>query len=688
MHKKSVLLLIMLLIIGQPFSILASTQRQKRSQKQQQKQQKQTVAPINLMSDEQRVMHILSRITYGPRGEDIERVKLMGVDAYIDEQLTPDNIDETKIDQQIAKLSTLRLPTPSLIERFRRKPDPKPDPNKANQNKPEQNRPDANRPDQNKTGQNKTGQNKTDQNKTDQNKAELNKSDNGDTSASMMISKEMMMNDEQNDQKGNKEGTKSITKDFTKEANKDLNKDLNKDQKAQSDKPANDKAQNDKNAADKAKDEKAKSMVKPPMDPNPQDAVVEIQRAAFLRAVSSNKQLYEMVVNFWENHFSIYIQKDAERLLYTSFDRDAIRPFALGRFRDLLGATAHSPAMLYYLDNWQSNAPLQIPATKDRPARTVGGINENYARELMELHTLGVNGGYTQKDVQEVARCFTGWTIRKPTEEGLFIFNPSAHDNGEKIVLGTRIAPGGGISDGEKVLDILAKHPSTARFLATKLARKFIGDEPPISVIDRAAEVFLKTDGSIKETLRAILTAPEFFARDHYRNKVRSPFEYAVSMVRMLGAESDGNKAMLEWIARMGEPIYGRLTPEGYPDRAETWTSNNALLERLNFSVAIATNKIAGTRLDMTKLFAGTNINDANAVAAHLTKLLLNGEISKQTREAINNVINGNENVSSVAVLKELINNVTQQKNKKPVQPAYIENLIALLMGAPESQKR
>src|SRR6266516_4760616 len=190
--------------------------------------------------------------------------------------------------------------------------------------------------------------------------------------------------------------------------------------------------------------------------------------------------------------------------------RETIRPFALARFRDLLGATAHSPAMLFYLDNWRSSVPRPYPAKGDKPAGVDGGLNENYARELMELHTLGVDGGYTQKDVQEVARCFSGWTIQKPNEEGLFLYRPGLHDKGEKMVLGHKILAGGGIADGERVLDILATHPSTAHFIALKLARRFISDEPPQSVIDRAAKVFLKTDGSIRETMRAIMTAPEF----------------------------------------------------------------------------------------------------------------------------------------------------------------------------------
>jgi uncharacterized protein (DUF1800 family) len=326
----------------------------------------------------------------------------------------------------------------------------------------------------------------------------------------------------------------------------------------------------------------------------PQAVVTELQRAAFLRAVYSRRQLYERMVRFWENHFSVYVNKDADRLYLTSFDRDTIRPFALGNFRALLGATAHSPAMLFYLDNWQSGvAKGPLLGT---PRRRSGGLNENYARELLELHTLGVNGGYTQKDVEEVARCFTGWTIYKVNDAGLFMFDPAQHDDGEKFVLGHRIPPGGGIADGEMVLDILARHPSTARFIATKLARMFISDDPPESVVQRAAAVFLETNGSIAATIRTILKSRELANQRTYEAKVKSPFEYAVSAVRLLGAETDGGRPILDWIARMGEPIFGRVTPDGYPDRANSWLSAGTLLQRMNFAIALAGNQIPGTK--------------------------------------------------------------------------------------------
>src|SRR5436309_3800662 len=349
--------------------------------------------------------------------------------------------------------------------------------------------------------------------------------------------------------------------------------------------------------------------------------VIDLQRAKLLRAVYSDQQLYELMVDFWENHFSIFANKDDDRYLLTAFDRETIRPYALGRFRDFLGATAHSPAMLFYLANWRSSVARPYPATKTKPAGVDGGFNENYARELMELHTLGVDGGYTQKDVQEIARCFSGWTIQKPNEQGLFLYRPGLHDDGEKVVIGHKILPGGGIADGERVLDILATHPATARFIATKLARRFISDDPPQPVVDRAAAVFLKTDGSIRETLRAIITSSEFFSTSAYRAKVRSPFEYVAAAMRAMGAETDGDRPVLDLIGRMGQPLFGRITPDGYSDRAEQWLSSGAMVVRLNFASALATNRIKGTSIKYSNLLNGTDEVNKEAVATNLTQL-------------------------------------------------------------------
>src|SRR2546421_3700960 len=418
-----------------------------------------------------------------------------------------------------------------------------------------------------------------------------------------------------------------------------------------------------------------------PPPKNPYMVVMELQRAALLRAVYSERQLYEVMVGFWENHFNVFANKDDDRYLLTSFDRDTIRPFAMGRFRDLLGATAHSPAMLYYLDNWRSSVPRPYPATKDKPAGVDGGLNENYARELMELHTMGVDGGYTQKDVQEVARCFTGWTIQKPNEEGLFLYRPGLHDKGEKIVLGHKILAGGGLADGERVLDILAAHPATARFIATKLARRFISDEPPQSVIDRAAQVFLKTDGSIRETLRAIITSPEFFSTASYRSKVRSPLEYVAAAMRALNADTDGDRPVLDAIGRMGQPVFGRITPDGYADRADQWLSSGAMVARFNFASALATNRIKGTKIDFYTLLSGIDPANKVRVASRLAQLTF---ASSQTRTEFEKSLGSASPGAIVAPSSAPNLSVSYAQAARN----YISDLITLLIGSPEFQQR
>ena len=432
-----------------------------------------------------------------------------------------------------------------------------------------------------------------------------------------------------------------------------------------------------------------------PVPKNPYMVITELQRAKLLRAVYSERQLYEVMVDFWENHFSIFANKDADRWLLTGFDRDSIRPFTMGRFRDLLGATAKSPAMLFYLDNWNSSVLRTYPATKDKPERHSGGINENYARELMELHTLGVDGGYTQKDVQEVARCFTGWTIRKPNEEGIFFYNPAQHDNGPKEVLGVKIPAGGGIGDGERVLDILASHPSTARFIATKLARRFLGDDPPQAAIARASKVFLQSGGSIIETLRSIITGPEFSNPQYFQTKVRSPFEYVAAAVRASGAETDGAQPILGWISRMGQPVYGRVTPDGYPDRADEWLSNNDLLARFNFAAALAANKINGTKVKLTKLFSSSDARDPAVVVASVSASVLMGQVSDNTKEHLGKVADRavkwtNGSTADYQKAGDVKADITAAK---PAAQAnfggdYVAEALALTLGSPDFQRK
>jgi uncharacterized protein (DUF1800 family) len=348
------------------------------------------------------------------------------------------------------------------------------------------------------------------------------------------------------------------------------------------------------------------------------------------------------MVDFWFNHFNVFAGKGPTRLYLTEYERDVIRPHVLGKFRDLLGATAHSPAMLFYLDNWQSAAP-NADAMNARPQLLrrrgmpqVGnqsnrrrGLNENYARELMELHTLGVDGGYTQKDVQEVARAFTGWTIETPRQGGSFKFEPRIHDQGEKMVLGHRIKAGGGKKDGERVLDILAAHPSTARFIATKLARKFVADVPPAALVDRAAARFRDTGGDIREVVRTIVTAPEFFAPEAYRAKVKSPYEFVVSATRAANVDAGAALPMVQALRELGMPLYFCQPPTGYPDRADAWVNTGALLNRMNFAVSLTQGRLRGERprgrIDAARLPARDT----------LFSTVLAGDVSESTRGTV-----------------------------------------------------
>lgn len=345
---------------------------------------------------------------------------------------------------------------------------------------------------------------------------------------------------------------------------------------------------------------KAKGLTVSPRMEGPRYVILELQQARLLRAVYSQRQLYEVMVDFWTNHFNVFAAKGADRWLVTSYDRDTIRPHALGRFRELLLAAAQSPAMLFYLDNWLSVSPdaavRPVRANGKAPARQ--GINENYARELLELHTLGVDGGYTQKDVEEVARCFTGWTIRRPRGEAEFRFEPRMHDHGEKIVLGTKIRAGGGMEDGVKVIDLLARHPSTARFIATKLVRRLVSDDPPPSLVTQVAKVFREGDGDIKELLRTIVESPEFFSPEAVQAKVKKPLEFVASALRAVGAETNAAPALLRYLVRMGEPLFLAQPPTGFPDVGSTWVSPDMLLSRMNFAIDLNANRIPGTRVD------------------------------------------------------------------------------------------
>jgi uncharacterized protein (DUF1800 family) len=402
----------------------------------------------------------------------------------------------------------------------------------------------------------------------------------------------------------------------------------------------------------------------------------ELQAARVGRAVASARQLEEVLTDFWLNHFSVFAGKSAQMRYYLAdYENNAIRPHVLGNFRNLLGAVAKHPAMLLYLDNFQSTADtgrpvLGRPAARALAARrrqqvlqqnpllanNVGnrrGLNENYARELMELHTLGVDGGYTQQDVINVARAFTGWTIRPPQvarggDADGFFFNPLNHDAGEKRVLGVALRAGRGIEDGEQVLDIVAAHPSTARHISHKLAVRLVSDEPPADLVERAAAEFTRTKGDLRAVVRTIVTSPEFFSAEAYRAKVKSPFELVVSALRATGAAPDASPQTALLVAMLGQPVFGRETPDGWPETGEERINTGAILNRINFgmamAMAMATGRVPGVAARNWPLMQELAAQPRETQVDGVVRELLGGEVSPETRTVL---VEGNNPLAS-----------------------------------------
>lgn len=521
--------------------------------------------PASALTPDQRILHVLDRLGYGPRPGDVERVRRMGIAAYIERQLSPRDIPDSATEQAVAGYPALALSTAQLVREY-----PLPAP------------------------------------KVRQRLAQ------GDMSRQDMM--QMF-----------------------------------------------------------------------PLARRPAIITAQLQAARITRAVMSERQLEEVMVDFWFNHFNVYAQKGAVRWMVPAYEREAIRPYALGRFRDLVLASARHPAMLFYLDNWMSTrADLVVPRGPNAGRRL--GLNENYARELMELHTLGVDGGYTQRDVIEVARCFTGWSIDRPQQGGGFIFRPLAHDRGAKRVLGQVIPAGGGEQDGERVIDILVRHPSTARFIATKLARRFVSDDPPAALVQRAADTFQRTDGDVRAVLTTIFTSPEFWSSEAYRAKIKTPLEVVASAVRSLDGRVDGagggfgpfaggGLPLAREVAKLGEPLYEAQPPTGYPDRAEAWVNTGALLGRMNFALGLAHNRVRGTRVDLAGLLGGADRGEPGQVLDRLLALVLHGEATARTRAVL----------SSELESPEITRTTAYDRVSKDTD---VEKLAALVLGSPEFQRR
>jgi uncharacterized protein (DUF1800 family) len=584
------------------------------------------------LTEDQKILHLLNRITFGPRPGDIDRVKQLGIDRFVEEQLHSETIDDSDLAKRLEVLPTQRMASAELYQFY----------------PPVQ-----------------------------------------------------------------------------------------------------------------AAEQRAKETNAPPVFGRPQQIAGELVQQKIVRAASSNRQLQEVLTDFWYNHFNVFAQKEAAQWFVTSYERDVIRPHALGRFRDLLLATAESPAMLFYLDNWLSSSPdsrqprppgparpqngqptrpapganpnppasampapqanpkppegvtpapggdpnaamtakkeggqtpqssilnpQSSPPPAPRPPARKPGINENYARELMELHTLGVDGGYTQKDVQEVARCFTGWTIDRPFQGGGFVYRPWMHDDGAKTVLGVTIPAGGGINDGRRVIDILSKHPSTARFISKKLCQRFVSDDPPSLLIERVAQVFLKTDGDIREVIRAIVTSAEFNSPAAFRAKVKSPLELAASAIRAIDGDTNGAPALHEWIRRMGEPLYQYAFPTGYGEDSTKWMNTGVFFNRINYAVALANNQINGTRYDPLRLVASETAANADTLTSQLSALIVHTELSADSlRAVLAGLAEQSAPVNAASAARPAMNT----GERPEMVSRRIAQVIGLLMGSTEFQRR
>ncbi|HVP00550.1 MAG TPA: DUF1800 domain-containing protein [Bryobacteraceae bacterium] len=577
------------------------------------------------LSKDEQVLHVLDRLTFGPRPGDVEAVKKIGVKKWIDLQLHPERIAENpELEAKLAPLETLRLsqgqteasyPTPQMIRAVAQGRQPLPEDPVARAAVERQVR-----------------------------RLKVKKDENDADPVQPAVPLNKLLTQDQI----------RMLRTGTADEKKDVLASIPQEQI----------------------DEVVIAMPQPmrgqlmPLAPEPlrrkfmlanapqQVIAYDLSEGKLYRAILSNRQLQEQLVDFWYNHFNVFLDKGNDRYLVPTYEREAIRPHVLGHFRDLLEATATAPAMLFYLDNWQSVAPEV--ARRQNKGKQTRGLNENYGRELLELHTLGVDGGYTQKDVTEVARCFTGWTIKNPQAGSTYTYNDRVHDKGEKIVLGVKIPAGGGIDDGEKVLDILARHPSTARFVSRKLAQRFVADEPPKELLDRMAKTFQDTNGDIRAVMTAMLTSKEFQSHGAYQAKVKTPFEMIVSAVRATGADVDYAFPLANRIAQLGQPLYRKLEPTGYSNTNAEWINSASLLARMNFALDLTQNKVPGSKVDQTRF---------NDDPVHTARMMLFTDPTASTREAIEKAL-------------------AEQKAKDPNTPPSPAMVAGLVIGSPDFQRR
>jgi uncharacterized protein (DUF1800 family) len=609
--------------------------------------------PITELTADEAILHALNRLAYGPRPGDVERVRQMGLAKWIEQQLNPNSIDDRALDARLGDYPTLRMSTAKLIGEYLQ---PKPAEKQAEKEaqaraQQEQRRSDAAAAVVEKDLQNAQGQ-----------------PANSDAAAMTSVSAPQPSPDNPN--------TPAPMKQM----------------------PQGNAATNGAGRRDVLGGGDPNNVPRAIADDSkrPQRVVAELGMAKVTRAIYSERQLQQVMDDFWFNHFNVFAGKGEDRYYLTSYERDVIQPHAFGKFKDLVTATAKSPAMLFYLDNFLSADPRAAqrqaaeraarqqwrrgrfgwpppPANPQQAKKNERGLNENYGRELMELHTLGVDGGYTQKDVTEVARCFTGWTIDKPRQYADFKFDDRLHDPDPKIVLGKKIHTGG-MKDGEQVIDLLVHHLSTAKFVSTKLARRFVSDNPPPALVNRMAETFRSSDGDIKAVLHTMIGSPEFWSRESYRAKIKTPFELVVSAVRALGTDVDTPMPLVQWVGRIGEPLYQCQPPTGYSDKADAWVNTGALLNRLNYSLALAGNKMRGARTDVASLLGVDSSADAKAALDRAVQVFLGGQAGPTTVETLE------KQLDNPQVLQAKLDDARKQVDLGVVA--------GLVLGAPEFQRR
>ncbi|PYY04379.1 MAG: DUF1800 domain-containing protein [Acidobacteria bacterium] len=640
------------------------------------------------MDEQKRAVHVLNRFTFGPRPGDVQRVDAIGIDKWFEQQLYPEKINDSALEARLAPFRTLRMKTDELVRDF-----PPPQVIKAVENgrasiprDPQekaiyQAAMDRQRQKQEAKQEAAESQNNPDANANDPGKPRRNGRELEDGMYASLSADSLLS--EPPDQR---------FKDLMKMPPDDMRavaRSLNQQER--------DRMMDGLTPQQK---ETLQALV------NPQSVVQgELTQAKLLRAIYSERQLDEVMTDFWMNHFNVFINKGPDRYMLTSYERDVIRPHVLGKFKDLLVATAKSPAMLFYLDNWQSIGPNSDQArfggqrpgkgrlrrgpfgmivyqpprprreqTPQQKTKRPSGLNENYAREIMELHTLGVDGGYTQKDVTELAKILTGWTIEKPQQGGEFKFDERRHEPGKKKVLGKEFKEG---AEGEamKALDMLAHHPATAKFISKKLAMRFVSDDPPESLVQRMAKTFHDKDGDIREVLRTMYNSPEFWAPESYRAKVKTPLEFVVSAVRASGADVANPQPLVNQLQKLGMPLYGMQPPTGYPMKAEAWVNSAALLNRMNFSLALASGKLPGIQWNPAASVDQNQLpSDPAGALANFETAFLEGDVSKQTHATILNQLNDPQ--------------AAMRNNIPGAQGTNFRLIGGLLLGSPEFQRR